>query len=260
MSNTARKHAEVIKAWAEGADVQWRNGISEEWREIPPGKNPYFDPVLEYRIKPEPAAMVYPTISKGEIEMLGDWSGPDWQTNFANAILRLVIDAGKVVVPFDLSQQHFVLKHMSAEGMADFLEDSPAVLGELSAVLDLRSDAKASDCNKFQDMYLRAERALVRAGFKDHGAEEWKPPVDTAATALRALGYAMDRDGSWYKPEDDVVDAEFDPDFQEVKAQKEPDELARRSCRALCEYLGKTRDDITFEQISAIVMLERLKP
>lgn len=42
-------HAELIKAWADGATIQARNEIFE-WVDIP---NPSWQPHLEYRIKPE---------------------------------------------------------------------------------------------------------------------------------------------------------------------------------------------------------------
>lgn len=51
---TAHKHAEVIKAWADGAEIQFRN---------PEAKHPIWHPVdsapvwatsLEYRVKPRP--------------------------------------------------------------------------------------------------------------------------------------------------------------------------------------------------------------
>ena len=44
------KHAEVIKAWADGATIQASNGIFE-WEDIP---NPTWQLNLEYRIKHEP--------------------------------------------------------------------------------------------------------------------------------------------------------------------------------------------------------------
>jgi len=44
------KHAEAIKAWADGAKIQARNGIFE-WEDIP---NPTWQLNLEYRIKREP--------------------------------------------------------------------------------------------------------------------------------------------------------------------------------------------------------------
>lgn len=44
-----RPHADVIKAWAEGAEVQFREGPGFDWRTI---DRPVFTPELEYRVKP----------------------------------------------------------------------------------------------------------------------------------------------------------------------------------------------------------------
>ena len=48
------KHAELIKAWADGADIQVRvtkPHITDRWMDC---DHPAFVPDLEYRIKPEP--------------------------------------------------------------------------------------------------------------------------------------------------------------------------------------------------------------
>ena len=44
------KHADVIHAWADGAQVQYKNQYSQEWEDAP---RPAFDLLVEYRIKPE---------------------------------------------------------------------------------------------------------------------------------------------------------------------------------------------------------------
>lgn len=44
------KHAEVIKAWADGAEVQYLDGINS-WIDA---ANPQWDDYTQYRIKPEP--------------------------------------------------------------------------------------------------------------------------------------------------------------------------------------------------------------
>lgn len=93
--------------------------------------------------------------------------------------------------------------------------------------------------------------------------------LELAEQALLAAGYErVDPEGNWRKP--DVVDAEFDPDFQEVGAAKVTNDigdllqkqaegvynLATRSCRAMADYLGKSREDVSFEVVQAIVLLE----
>lgn len=51
------KHAETIKAWADGAKIEWRVHGSQTWEEI---NDPSFSSNFQYRIKPS-----YPTL--GEI-------------------------------------------------------------------------------------------------------------------------------------------------------------------------------------------------
>jgi len=47
---TPHKHAEIIKAWADGAIVQY-SGIAGQWITL---NDPYFSAEGAYRIKPEP--------------------------------------------------------------------------------------------------------------------------------------------------------------------------------------------------------------
>ena len=47
---TPRKHAELIKAWADGAEIELKIG-NGEWRLI---SRPHFMEAAVYRIKPEP--------------------------------------------------------------------------------------------------------------------------------------------------------------------------------------------------------------
>ena len=45
------KHAELIKQWADGAEIEWRHFGEEVWW---PAKTPSWNISCEYRIKPEP--------------------------------------------------------------------------------------------------------------------------------------------------------------------------------------------------------------
>lgn len=56
--NPPHKHAEVIKAWADGADIEFR-GNRGKWESIP---EPSWGPSFEYRVKPQ--------LSPQEIEKL----------------------------------------------------------------------------------------------------------------------------------------------------------------------------------------------
>ena len=49
---TPHKHADLIKAWADGAEIEFRwNGGRDDWRRI---TAPRWDQDGDYRIKPEP--------------------------------------------------------------------------------------------------------------------------------------------------------------------------------------------------------------
>ena len=53
--NKPHKHAEVIKAWADGVAVQYRESSLTEWNDLdpPPSSIPAFLNGFEYRIKPK---------------------------------------------------------------------------------------------------------------------------------------------------------------------------------------------------------------
>jgi hypothetical protein len=45
------KHAEIIKAWADGAEIEYLNILSQKWQFCP---IPSWNDSSKYRIKPEP--------------------------------------------------------------------------------------------------------------------------------------------------------------------------------------------------------------
>ncbi len=47
------KHAEMIKAWADGEAIQYRNDPCDEWHDLA-SNYPSWIPGCEFRIKPEP--------------------------------------------------------------------------------------------------------------------------------------------------------------------------------------------------------------
>lgn len=49
---TPHKHADIIKAWADGAEIEFFSVYHSEWRPI--GENPMWSDRLDFRIKPEP--------------------------------------------------------------------------------------------------------------------------------------------------------------------------------------------------------------
>ena len=48
---TPHKHAALIKAWADGAEIEYKYFRSGQWIQI---ETPNWDATVEYRIKPEP--------------------------------------------------------------------------------------------------------------------------------------------------------------------------------------------------------------
>ena len=48
---TPHKHAELIKAWADGAGIEYMSKITDNWVSIP---SPSWAAHTKYRIKPEP--------------------------------------------------------------------------------------------------------------------------------------------------------------------------------------------------------------
>lgn len=64
------KHADLIKAWADGAEIQFRVPPCKEWSNHGKGESPSWNIEIEYRVKPEPkpdviryAAMPFPVTS-----------------------------------------------------------------------------------------------------------------------------------------------------------------------------------------------------
>lgn len=48
---TPHKHAELIKAWADGAEIECRENEHREWMTV---HTPFWIDLAEYRVKPEP--------------------------------------------------------------------------------------------------------------------------------------------------------------------------------------------------------------
>lgn len=52
------KHAALIKQWADGAEIQWYNNVTDEWSST--GFHaPCWDKTTKYRVKPEPDIVRY---------------------------------------------------------------------------------------------------------------------------------------------------------------------------------------------------------
>ena len=72
------KHAELIKAWADGAEIEIKGIVSDDWYL---DKHPSWNIWDIYRIKPEPKPDV---VAKGIIEWSGDIANgiADYATDF----------------------------------------------------------------------------------------------------------------------------------------------------------------------------------
>lgn len=84
-----RKHAALIHAWADGAEIEFKD-TDGDWSDCAPHNTPYWDADTEYRIKPKTKTVkfrnwyatngrVYGTYCAGEcnnpdfVTWLGDW-------------------------------------------------------------------------------------------------------------------------------------------------------------------------------------------
>lgn len=94
------KHVEVIKAWADGAEIEWRE-VGDSWR---PARTPPFLDQIEYRIKPEPPAKVYPQTRMTQSDYnaaINTFAHVGTCTSIANAALRHAIDNNQVITVAD---------------------------------------------------------------------------------------------------------------------------------------------------------------
>ena len=79
------KHAELIKLWADGAEIQWRWGhINDEWETT---TTPHWQSDCEFRIKPQPKPdyVVYPSVANS-------WEGNEKTQWFVKNHLKLIFD------------------------------------------------------------------------------------------------------------------------------------------------------------------------
>lgn len=72
------KHAEAIKAWADGAQIQTRFATDDEWVDVCSTPSWYED--LEYRVKPEPKpddVIIAHIVRCYDMAKGWDWCSPD---------------------------------------------------------------------------------------------------------------------------------------------------------------------------------------
>lgn len=134
------KHAEIIKQWADGAQIQYEDC---GWRDC---NNPAWDVGTEYRVKPPEPKWPETTMSGSSLDRIWCQEASDSSElaciAVANAAIAHACETGQLVT----KDAYEKIVH---------------------------------SCDK-------AQRALLRAGFVDNGAEEWKPPVNPKAAELTA--------------------------------------------------------------------------
>lgn len=94
--NKPHKHAEVIKAWADGAPIQTKSATGE-WIDFD-NPSPSWA-AAEYRVKPDLPVKVYPETQMSALELYQAWQGCELGSEIravANAALRHAIDTGQV--------------------------------------------------------------------------------------------------------------------------------------------------------------------
>jgi hypothetical protein len=64
--NKPHKHAEVIKQWADGAEIEYKSCLTDSWKTV---ERPSFYEDEQYRVKPQPLerwVTFYPTKHRSE--------------------------------------------------------------------------------------------------------------------------------------------------------------------------------------------------
>jgi hypothetical protein len=82
------KHAELIKAWADGAMIEARFAPDGKWVYLP---NPNWDAFFEYRIRPEPQPDIthYFRAGVGSVRVPEHWESPNLKLTFDGETLKL---------------------------------------------------------------------------------------------------------------------------------------------------------------------------
>lgn len=93
-----QKHAEIIKAWADGETVEYLNCNTGRWVEVS-SVSFRWDIDDQYRIKPKPE---YPKTLMDYDTMMNVWERyhavGDGLLSIANAAIRHAIDSGQVII------------------------------------------------------------------------------------------------------------------------------------------------------------------
>lgn len=98
------KHADIIKAWADGAEIQMRCPDFENWQDM---DTPTWHEVLEYRIKPEPPKYPQTKMTDGQLKRAFHAANGETQKGWrgiANAAIARAIEDGQVFTADSVKQ------------------------------------------------------------------------------------------------------------------------------------------------------------
>lgn len=117
---TPHKHAELIKAWADGKQIQFKVlGSDGDWLDSIGPENPSWSDLLEYRIKPE--APKWPVTRMDGFELAQIWNDSIGEftgyVEVANAAIARAIEDGDVITVEESRKRCAAAVCASQEGM-----------------------------------------------------------------------------------------------------------------------------------------------
>lgn len=143
------KHAEVIKAWADGATIQMKHD-DNSWHDSP---DPTWLNGCKYRIKPE---RVYPETKMSIKELSEEFTYGGGYKAVANAVIKHAIDAWQVMLPGSELADEDIIKalkceeqrqdcHLSNRAYEIILPAIKSLLVSESEIEKLKADRSARD-------------------------------------------------------------------------------------------------------------------
>lgn len=92
-----RKHSEIIKAWADGKQIQYYDGLCDTWLDI---DNPDWCENQSYRVKPEVVKPKWPETTLSDVSLMYAYrSSVHGLRDAANSAIYHALETGQVVLP-----------------------------------------------------------------------------------------------------------------------------------------------------------------